>query len=719
MNLLARRSEWTRPEKDRAAATPSAGGYQHYFAFISYSHRDAQVADWLQEELEGFKVPMQLVGRITKHGSIPRRLTPVFRDLEELPASDDLGTEIHEAISTSRFLIVLCSPESAKSRWTNAEIEAFKLAHPEGFMLAAIVAGEPFASDDPAHEAEECLPRALRFKYDRRGRITDKRAEPLAADLRGSAENRRMGFLKLVAGMLDVGLDDLVRRDAVRRQRRLALLAAASLAGMIVTSGLAITAIEARDAARDQRREAEGLISFMLGDLQQKLQPIGRLDALDGVGARVLDYYKKQDKTDLSDSALKQRSQALALMGAVANSRGNLDASMRLYQEAIAGTAEAIRRNPQDPERYYDHAQNVFYTADIALRRGDAKAALAALEEYKSLSDKEVALAPDSMKYRMEAQNATVNLGSMMYTHRRFPEAAAQFEQALRSMDAFATADPQNEEYQKSLIETLAWSADAHFAVGRLNQATTERERHVALLERLLKQSRGDVYYGEKLITAHRALARLYAYRGRLDLAIAQAREAAAHSEQLLAVERNNSEWLEYSAQARFVLAQFYLASGKRPEAASEVDAGCAIAQPLYARDPKLSDWRILRGSCLVAKANLDLASGSAASALTNANQALQIARSTKNSDPLEDGYAVAKAYRIAGDAQRLLGKGAAANEAWTQALAAVPRTAAERPTEMSEHALILKRLGRSAESAQLAGKLSAMGYREPEFRIG
>jgi len=143
------------------------------------------------------------------------------------------------------------------------------------------------------------------------------------------------------------------------------------------------------------------------------------------------------------------------------------------------------------------------------------------------------------------------------------------------------------------------------------------------------------------------------------------------------------------------------------------------LAQTLYARDPKLSDWRVLRGNCLVAKANLDLASGSAASALANANQALEIAKSTKSSDPLEDGFAIAKAYRIAGDAQRLLGNNAAATAAWAQALAAVPRTAAERPMEMSEHALILKRLGRSAESAQLAGKLSAMGYREPEFRVG
>ena len=37
---------------------------------------------------------------------------------------------------------------------------------------------------------------------------------------------------------------------------------------MGVTSTLAVTAIQARDFARDQRREAEGLISFMLGDLK-------------------------------------------------------------------------------------------------------------------------------------------------------------------------------------------------------------------------------------------------------------------------------------------------------------------------------------------------------------------------------------------------------------------------------------------------------------------
>ena len=162
MTFFARPSDWTRAHKDAAEATPFAGGMQHYFAFLSYSHRDEGMAEWLHEELEKFRVPHHFVGRVTAHGPVPRRLTPVFRDLGELPASDDLGGEIRTALSVSRFLVVLCSPAASGSRWTNAEIATFKRVRPDGEVLAAIVDGEPFASEIPGREHEECLPLALR-----------------------------------------------------------------------------------------------------------------------------------------------------------------------------------------------------------------------------------------------------------------------------------------------------------------------------------------------------------------------------------------------------------------------------------------------------------------------------------------------------------------------------------------------------------------------------
>jgi hypothetical protein len=108
-----------------------------YWAFLSYSHRDKAFADWLHNALEAYRVPKALVGRVTSVGSVPEKLSPVFRDRFELAASDDLGGEIRAALAGSRFLIVLCSPDAATSRWTNEEIRTFKQLHPGSRVLAA------------------------------------------------------------------------------------------------------------------------------------------------------------------------------------------------------------------------------------------------------------------------------------------------------------------------------------------------------------------------------------------------------------------------------------------------------------------------------------------------------------------------------------------------------------------------------------------------------
>ena len=100
-----------------------------------------------------------------------------------------------------------------------------------------------------------------------------------------------------------------------------------------------------------------------------------------------------------------------------------------------------------------------------------------------------VALDPNNMKWRMEVQNSIANLGSVRQAQRRFTEAAALSEQALRTIQALTTFDPKNRDYQQSLVEALAWSADAERDAGHLDQAVALRERHVSLLTSLLSQT--------------------------------------------------------------------------------------------------------------------------------------------------------------------------------------------------------------------------------------
>ena len=120
-----------------------------YKAFISYSHRDAVWADWLHKSLETYRPPRHLVGQVTERGPIPRQLTPIFRDREELPSATDLGSLLTHALEQSACQIVICSPHSAQSRWVNEEVLAFKRLGREDRIFCLIVGGEPWASNDP------------------------------------------------------------------------------------------------------------------------------------------------------------------------------------------------------------------------------------------------------------------------------------------------------------------------------------------------------------------------------------------------------------------------------------------------------------------------------------------------------------------------------------------------------------------------------------------
>ena len=232
-----------------------------YWAFLSYSHRDAQWGAWLHKALESYRPPKQLVGTATPRGLVPKRLSPIFRDREELASATDLGASINAALSGSACQIVICSPSAARSRWVNEEILAFKRLGREDRIFCLIVDGEPNASDDPSQADQECFPPALRFRLGADGNLSALRTEPIAADARPGKDGRGNAKLKLIAGVLGVGFDALRQREQQRRQRRLFAIASGALAGMVVTSGLATVALIARAAAQRQtviaRREAE------------------------------------------------------------------------------------------------------------------------------------------------------------------------------------------------------------------------------------------------------------------------------------------------------------------------------------------------------------------------------------------------------------------------------------------------------------------------------
>ena len=228
-----------------------------YKAFISYSHQDKKWGDWLHKKLETYKVPKGLIGKQTGAGIVPKTLFPIFRDREELPTSHQLGKVIGQALRDSSHLLIICSPRSAKSQWVNEEIKEFKRLGKSNNILCLIIGGEPNAADKPGFEEEECFPEAAKYEIGQDGELGTQRTEPIAADAREGKDGKRNSLLKVVAGLLGVGFDDLKQRDLLRKQKRMAILSGVSMALVAVMAGLTLLAFDREMEAKNARIEAE------------------------------------------------------------------------------------------------------------------------------------------------------------------------------------------------------------------------------------------------------------------------------------------------------------------------------------------------------------------------------------------------------------------------------------------------------------------------------
>ena len=126
-----------------------------YYAFISYKREDEKWAKWLQNKLETYKLPTSLAKETEKE--IPKTFHPCFRDKTDLSETGDLSQILHDKLQKSQYLIVVCSPRSAKSKWVNKEVETFQEMGRADKIIPFIIEGNPDTSNPNVH----CYPTTL------------------------------------------------------------------------------------------------------------------------------------------------------------------------------------------------------------------------------------------------------------------------------------------------------------------------------------------------------------------------------------------------------------------------------------------------------------------------------------------------------------------------------------------------------------------------------
>lgn len=576
-------------------------GEARYRAFVSYSHRDQAFGRRLHRQLERYAVPRRLVGRLTARGPTPKRVAPVFRDREELSAAHDLTAEIRAALSNSGALIVVCSPNAAASPWVAREIELFRELHPDRPVLAALAAGEP----------GEAFPLPLT----RAGGAT---TEPLAADFRRDGDGPRLGLLKLVAGVLGLGVDELVQRDAQRRLRGVMAVTGAALAGMLAMGLLTTVALTSRaeaerhraeaerqreiaerqtvealrqsgearrqrsvalaneaEAARQaaearrQRAEAEALVEFMLTDLRDRLKSVGRLDAMGAVNAKTEAYYAPRVIKDLPVESRARYARIVLAIGEDDMTRGDPASAFARFRAAEATTAALAAASPNDPERVWGHAQSQYWLGYHAYRSGDRAGAEGRWRKYRALAQRLVSLRPAEAKYRRELAYAEGNLCTWALAEPADPaQAVRHCRAALSEMSAVALMPGPHPNLEDDIQNRRAWLADAYVAARQLPAALAEREIEEAALARRMRDEPRNMRLKRAWVVQQRAMASLEAGMGDLRRARARLVGAQAAVSEMTSFDPINSEWLRLRDRVDSALAyvdQQLAKDGKTP----------------------------------------------------------------------------------------------------------------------------------------------------------
>lgn len=190
-----------------------------YFAFLSFQSSDAKEALRMQHALETYRLPYT-VSR--KHG-IPRKLGQCFCYLTDISLREELMHELEARLAESKYLIILCSPRSAKSTFVNGGIERFIELGRRDRIIPLIVEGIPYSGNPET----ECYPEALRRHFPKSSNPFEDH-QILGVNLHeegvSARRARQRAVVMVMARMLGLNFEDLWRRELKRRKQRMAMI---------------------------------------------------------------------------------------------------------------------------------------------------------------------------------------------------------------------------------------------------------------------------------------------------------------------------------------------------------------------------------------------------------------------------------------------------------------------------------------------------------------
>ncbi|QYJ87617.1 winged helix-turn-helix domain-containing protein [Shewanella mesophila] len=334
------------------------------------------------------------------------------------------------------------------------------------------------------------------------------------------------------------------RRTQVRRWTGRATVALLCLLTFISIL-MSVKSHDAEQQAQQKRLAAENLLGFMVGDFADKLRGIGRMDLLDGISNKALEYFSDfsvdDDEKHLSFDARFQHGQTLEAMGEVAYSRNKVDEARSALLAAQNKMAPLLNLQPNHLDLLKALGANAFWLGQLHYDNSDWRATQPWFEQYLNYSQRMYRVAPDNVDAMMELSYAHNSLGSVYMKRKDFSRATAAFEQSLQLKLQALTLEPDNSQRIADVANARSWLASAILSTGEIDRALDIHQQIQSEFE--LLQFKKQPYLLDRVTSSYYISSKLLFYKGNIVNAYEKASKGLETIDEALVVDPDNQVW--------------------------------------------------------------------------------------------------------------------------------------------------------------------------------
>ncbi len=476
-----------------------------------------------------------------------------------------------------------------------------------------------------------------------------------------------------------------------------------------------------RDRAEKARGQAEDLVNFMLYDMYRTLQPLSRIELLDKVAQKALEYFEANPEKDQSPEILHKRAKTFSNIGDVLKAKGMYEDALKAYGDSRQHIEILFHREPNNEEWRFELSSHHDRVSTVYFEQGNLEGAMRSNRIALDIRQRLAGRNPSNMRYNNALASSFHQEGAIFWRQGKQKEALQSFRTALTIRRKLLDFDPSSIAFKVDLCNTLNSESWVLRALGDIDDALLSAEESLKLRQELIEFEPENQKYLSEYAWTLKSIALLYEDKRDLKAALDSFRSAVSINERLAELDPTN---VNLQCELAFPLGGMgrnLLALGRLDEARLSYEQAVTIQRTLVTKGVKHP--RLMRDFVysLLEYANVLKLMGEHDRATLHCSQGLEISEKLLTAAPENPIYLelVSRALLMKGRIETAKGAPDKAKKSWERAvklLEPVMRVAEHPAYQQETLAKAMLLLGKKESARFYVEKLLAKGWQDPEF---